>query len=270
MSTEHRSNNRKTIPLWRFMYPGRPAAEERAYREHFLNDDIRQISTIGYAGSAMMLALTLIDIPNMNSDPQFVMDSAVRLLIMLAIIGLVYMLHRYRRPTIVDAVGVTMTLSLALAAVAVHWTSESSGIRILGITTLLIMVAHVASPVYATLLLPSVMVLIVGEGLIVFSPSRSDLVPHRPVMIVVVVFAEYVSVMASAYHNRARYHVFQAMRQIKTLSGMLPICSGCKNIRNDKGYYQQIEHYISEHSDAEFTHGMCPVCIKEFYPELEN
>lgn len=59
-----------------------------------------------------------------------------------------------------------------------------------------------------------------------------------------------------------------AMNEIKTLRGIIPICANCKNIRNDKGYWSQIEEYISEHSEAEFTHGICPKCAKELYPEL--
>lgn len=57
----------------------------------------------------------------------------------------------------------------------------------------------------------------------------------------------------------------EALAKIKTLSGMLPICSWCKKIRNDGGYWQQIEAYIHDHSDAEFTHGICPDCMKKMY-----
>jgi PAS domain S-box-containing protein len=58
-----------------------------------------------------------------------------------------------------------------------------------------------------------------------------------------------------------------ALAKIKTLSGMLPICASCKKIRDDKGYWSQIEAYISEHSEAEFSHGVCPECAKKLYPE---
>ena len=61
----------------------------------------------------------------------------------------------------------------------------------------------------------------------------------------------------------------KALGSIKTLSGMLPICANCKKIRDDQGYYQQIEHYITEHSDAEFTHGICPDCAQILYPETD-
>jgi len=61
----------------------------------------------------------------------------------------------------------------------------------------------------------------------------------------------------------------EALAEIKTLSGMLPICSSCKKIRDDHGYWTQIEQYISEHSDAEFSHGICPDCVDKLYPGLK-
>lgn len=62
----------------------------------------------------------------------------------------------------------------------------------------------------------------------------------------------------------------QALKRVKTLSGMLPICAGCKKIRDDKGYWTQLEKYISEHSDALFSHGYCPDCLRETYTEFEE
>jgi len=59
-----------------------------------------------------------------------------------------------------------------------------------------------------------------------------------------------------------------ALANIKTLRGLLPICSYCKKIRDDKGYWNRIESYIQDHSGAEFTHGMCPECLKKFHPDL--
>ena len=62
--------------------------------------------------------------------------------------------------------------------------------------------------------------------------------------------------------------VKEALAEVKTLSGFLPICASCKNIRDDKGYWNQIEAYIRDHSDAEFSHGICPECAKKLYPEF--
>ena len=60
----------------------------------------------------------------------------------------------------------------------------------------------------------------------------------------------------------------EALEEIKTLNGILPICSYCKQIRNDAGYWQQVEEYISEHSQAMFSHGVCPVCYKKVMARL--
>lgn len=59
-----------------------------------------------------------------------------------------------------------------------------------------------------------------------------------------------------------------AVDEIRKLSGLLPICAWCKKIRNDQGYWQQVEHYIAEHADVKFTHGICPDCLKKVSPEL--
>lgn len=60
----------------------------------------------------------------------------------------------------------------------------------------------------------------------------------------------------------------EALARIKTLRGLLPICASCKKIRDDSGYWNQIEAYVREHSEATFTHGICPECIRKLYPEL--
>jgi GAF domain-containing protein len=58
-----------------------------------------------------------------------------------------------------------------------------------------------------------------------------------------------------------------ALIQVKTLQGMLPICAHCKKIRDDQGYWQQLEAYISQRSGAKFSHGVCPDCLQEHYPD---
>ncbi|MGO9016206.1 MAG: response regulator [Dissulfurispiraceae bacterium] len=60
----------------------------------------------------------------------------------------------------------------------------------------------------------------------------------------------------------------ESLAKVKRLSGLLPICASCKKIRDDKGYWNQVETYLSEHSDAKFSHGICPECGKKLYPEF--
>jgi PAS domain S-box-containing protein len=59
-----------------------------------------------------------------------------------------------------------------------------------------------------------------------------------------------------------------ALANVKSLSGLLPICAGCKKIRDDQGYWSQVESYIQKHSEAKFSHGLCPDCLKKLYPDL--
>jgi CheY-like chemotaxis protein len=59
-----------------------------------------------------------------------------------------------------------------------------------------------------------------------------------------------------------------ALTQVKKLSGLLPICASCKKIRNDSGYWQNVETYIHEHSEADFSHGICPDCMQKLYPDI--
>jgi hypothetical protein len=61
----------------------------------------------------------------------------------------------------------------------------------------------------------------------------------------------------------------KTLSEVKTLQGLFPICSHCKKIRDDKGYWNQIETYIRDHSDAEFSHGICQECAKKYYPDMD-
>ena len=74
---------------------------------------------------------------------------------------------------------------------------------------------------------------------------------------------------AEQEQERLIYKLREALARVKQLSGLLPICSSCKKIRDDQGYWNQIENYLKQHSEAEFTHGICPECARRLYPELD-
>jgi hypothetical protein len=73
--------------------------------------------------------------------------------------------------------------------------------------------------------------------------------------------------LAEEERERLMREQMDALSKIKMLSGMLPICSSCKKVRNDEGYWEQIEAYIRDHSEAEFSHSICPECAARLYPE---
>lgn len=62
----------------------------------------------------------------------------------------------------------------------------------------------------------------------------------------------------------------QAVDQIKTLKGIVPICASCKNIRDDRGFWNRVETYVRDHTEAEFSHAVCPDCMKRLYPQFKD
>jgi len=60
----------------------------------------------------------------------------------------------------------------------------------------------------------------------------------------------------------------KALNEVRTLRGIIPICASCKMIRDDRGYWNQVEAYVRDHNEAEFSHGICPECIEKLYPEF--
>lgn len=61
-----------------------------------------------------------------------------------------------------------------------------------------------------------------------------------------------------------------ALEQVKTLRGIVPICANCKNVRDDQGYWSRVENYIREHTEAEFSHAVCPDCMNKLYPQFRE
>ena len=77
-------------------------------------------------------------------------------------------------------------------------------------------------------------------------------------------------VMALLELRRVSTHLAEALKQVKTLQGLLPICAWCKRIRDDEGYWDQVEAYFHKYTGADFTHGICPQCLEKTHAEWEQ
>lgn len=107
-----------------------------------------------------------------------------------------------------------------------------------------------------------------GAGAYLIKPPKAPEV-ERAITIAMARFADMLELRRLNAELETRNQELQeALIKVKTLSGLLPICASCKKIRDDQGYWQQVEVYIREHSDAEFSHGLCPDCARKLYPEL--
>jgi hypothetical protein len=111
--------------------------------------------------------------------------------------------------------------------------------------------------------------------LVFFGGTLTSLFTRNPMQDVFFVY-QFVAVTMLTFgfvlmcNDRFNSELAEALGRVKTLSGLLPICSSCKSIRDDHGYWQQIEGYVEQHSDAEFSHSICPGCAKALYPGLSE
>jgi hypothetical protein len=98
-------------------------------------------------------------------------------------------------------------------------------------------------------------------------------IENRPVLAILARVAEVEAELTQAQREiqrrqEAEKKLRQALSEVKTLRGLLPICSHCKRIRDDKGYWNSIEQYLQEHSEALLSHGICPDCLEKHYPDV--
>lgn len=112
----------------------------------------------------------------------------------------------------------------------------------------------------------------VGAGIYsfiyLFEYSFTGLIISMSMMLV----GDFVDLMAdyARINQRLEAAVNERTKEVKMLSGLLPICASCKKIRDDRGYWNQIETFLIERSDATFSHGICPECREKLYPELQS
>ena len=105
------------------------------------------------------------------------------------------------------------------------------------------------------------------------SRRRQVTIENRPVLAILREMAEMSEELSLAQKEITRRKAVEAelqkaLSEVKTLRGFIPICAGCKKVRDDEGYWEQIESYLQRHSGATFSHGMCADCLEKYYPSL--
>lgn len=110
----------------------------------------------------------------------------------------------------------------------------------------------------------------VGVGAYLVKPPKMSTM-QRAITIALARFGDMMEMRRLNEELQQRNEALEAaLAKVKLLSGLLPICAACKKIRDDEGYWQQVEVYIKEHSEAEFSHGICPDCLERLYPEFSE
>jgi AmiR/NasT family two-component response regulator len=107
-----------------------------------------------------------------------------------------------------------------------------------------------------------------GIGAYLIKPPRARDV-ERAIIVAMARFNDMLKLRSLNEELKAHNQKLQeALDQVKTLRGLLPICAACKKIRDDQGYWHKVEDYVEGHSEVEFTHGLCPDCSRKLYPQL--
>jgi YesN/AraC family two-component response regulator len=101
----------------------------------------------------------------------------------------------------------------------------------------------------------------VGAGAYLLKPPSAEEM-ERTMIIAIARFADLIEL------RRLNNELKTEIHKVKVLSGLLPICANCKSIRNDKGYWEAVEKYITAHTEAHFSHSLCPACLNKLYPEF--
>jgi hypothetical protein len=111
-----------------------------------------------------------------------------------------------------------------------------------------------------------------AEG--IFSASGSQIATYVSALIATTLWTFGFILMVNQRLNAERQETIRelqsALEQIRTLRGILPICAHCKKIRDDHGFWEQVEAYVSRHTEAEFSHGICPDCMRTIYPRFHD
>lgn len=106
-------------------------------------------------------------------------------------------------------------------------------------------------------------------GIEIFFAGKKHCITSERLQIIDLLFSTYEAVIQKNMElEQLNRELKIANEQIKTLSGLIPLCSKCKKVRNDDGYWQEVEDYVAAHTDASFTHGICIECLKELYPDF--
>lgn len=220
---------------------------------------------------------------------------AAQLLQAIALVGAPHYLTRRLDPNLVLTVAAGLT---ALAALAIlHWrvvpgppagTADLApftlGVQLLACGLLgtaiwrLVRKRHLLHPDVYRLLGASTAILLVSDLLFAVDPrTRGPANLLAQLFRILAFYGVYKATIETAFVKpyallfrslrQSEEELRRALSEVKQLSGMLPICSSCKQIRNDQGYWQEVEVYLTEHSEAQFSHGLCPECAHRLYPE---
>ena len=184
----------------------------------------------------------LFDFSRLDAIPDLSFGIIIRSALMAFGIASIFLIRHLRTLRIIDINAAGFSAFVTVGILLFHFTRDMDLIRIVTVAMLYLYAANLAFPTYT--IYPSLPVpgLLTGDGYLLFSSDRPELIEHRFLVTLVVIRSLIIALLSSAILQRGRYQAFTALQKVKILSGLLPICASCKKIRDDQGFYQQIEN----------------------------
>ncbi|MBU1345024.1 MAG: hypothetical protein KKE44_23250 [Proteobacteria bacterium] len=180
-------------------------------------------------------------------------------------------MRKQKTPTVISYIGVLVTGLFYLFLVANGGVNQSAFVWCFTFPVMSIFLLGGQKGVMASaiLILSVIVIFILGRHVPYISRYPFDLCLRFVAAYFIITLFSFVMEQArsgvQAKLTQTNIDLKKTLEEVKTLSGLLPICAQCKKIRDDKGYWNQIEGYIQKHSEAKFSHGMCPECLEELY-----
>lgn len=256
---------------------------EEKFRRHHLHNEKKSLASAVWVMAPPTLVFSYSDYILFQFKSTFFLLLSVRLLFLVTGFIIYMILKRDIRIKVFDGLLLYWWLSLAAMILFVNTTRPNTYVHNTAIDILVVFAIYVSIPsrlvnlATAALIFSSanmMVILVVKTGLTPLSMvvlTISYLLANSMGMLVSYRFHVYRRLEFAALQNEKEVSakLQKALAEIKELRGIIPICSNCKKIRDDKGFWQQVDEYISHHTGADFTHSMCPDCVQTLYPGLE-
>ncbi|MBW2181696.1 MAG: hypothetical protein JRG81_15220 [Deltaproteobacteria bacterium] len=255
---------------------------EHSYRQDYLNSDrLQTIITIAFATLAIII-FTYSDYHHFNISWKFYGLLTVRGILIFVSVVCLMKLWRVTEWNVLDKINLFWAMFFLTVALCISITRPPEFAFNFPIEIVLIFSIYILLP--NRLILQIIPAIYMSLGLLVILLKIKNLSSMAELSVgAAILFANIFGIWLSwRYHTDRRIQFYllrkekelgeelgKAIETKKTLEGLLPICASCKKIRDDKGYWNQIEEYIRDHSEVEFSHGICHECAKKLYPDLE-
>lgn len=256
------------------------SGQEHSYRKEFLNNDRFQSIIVNIFGALSAGAFSYIDYNFFGNSRTFHILILIKVIVLLAAVFNLIILRRLKEAKILDKINFIWAMIFCTAAIHISSTRPPEYTFHFLMEIIIIFSIYVLLPnrflfqvIPATYLTFGILTVL----LTVKNLSTMSTLAIGWAILFSNMFGLWLS-WKSHIDRRIQYHLLRkemdlsrklekVIETTKTLEGLLPICASCKNIRDDEGYWHQVEVYVNDHTDAKFSHSICPKCTGELYPE---